>query len=221
MSNSTDYTKKSDKYPSNSFNKKPDPDEKARKDGMVPDVEKVVSGKVVTRKRGFASRFSDVLFSEDADSVGSYILYEITIPAFKNLIVDAVTQGLQRIMWGTGSHPGSIFRSSVNKVSYDKVYSRSSTSSRDRVQPRQKSGGYVEEFIFESRNEAETVLNTLESIIDDFDVARVSDMYSLVGKTPNFTDNRWGWTNLSSSQILPSREGYVIRLPRAEPIQRN
>lgn len=31
----------------------------------------------------------------------------------------------------------------------------------------------------------------------------------------NYTDNKYGWTDLSSAQVERVRDGYVIRLPRA------
>ena len=58
------------------------------------------------------------------------------------------------------------------------------------------------------------VLDTLLKLVEDYDVARVADYYQLVGRTGSWTDNEWGWTNLSDSRVRRIPEGYILELPR-------
>ena len=47
----------------------------------------------------------------------------------------------------------------------------------------------------------------------------VADLYDLVGLNHNFTDNKYGWTNLRNAQPVRDRDGYyILKLPRAVPI---
>lgn len=43
-------------------------------------------------------------------------------------------------------------------------------------------------------------------------------MYDLCGMTCNYTDNKYGWKSLARADISRVRDGYMIKLPKAEPI---
>ena len=73
--------------------------------------------------------------------------------------------------------------------------------------------------ILESRREAEEVIDRLGDLIDNYDAATVSDLYELVGITGSFTDDKWGWTDIRSAGIRRVREGYLLQLPRTEPLR--
>ena len=45
-------------------------------------------------------------------------------------------------------------------------------------------------------------------------VDSVADLYGLVGIDSEYTDNKYGWTNLSSASIKATRDGYILDLPR-------
>ena len=59
-------------------------------------VDKVVSGKVKTKKKnGFGA-----LISEDASSVKTYIFSDVLMPALQKLVVDIVKDGIDIIIYG-------------------------------------------------------------------------------------------------------------------------
>ena len=45
-------------------------------------------------------------------------------------------------------------------------------------------------------------------------MATIGDLYDLVGMTGDFTDNKWGWDNLSRASTTRVRDGYILVLPR-------
>ena len=47
---------------------------------------------------------------------------------------------------------------------------------------------------------------------------KIADLYDLVGMDSNYTDNRYGWTNLRSAQVVRVRDGYLLKLPKALPL---
>ena len=69
-----------------------------------------------------------------------------------------------------------------------------------------------------SRGEAEDVLMRMDELMETYGLVRVADLYDLVGITGNYTDNKYGWTNIRNAEIVRVNNGYMIRMPRAVPI---
>lgn len=176
-------------------------------------VEKVVTGKVITKKKSGLRKFTDDFISEDAKNVKSYIFGEVLIPAIKKAISDIVTDGIDMILYG-GPRGGSR-RSSADKVSYRNYYDRGPT--RSTVSDRYSAYSY-DDVILNSRGEAEDVLARMDELMETYGLVRVADLYDLVGITGSYTDNKYGWTNIRDAKIVRTRDGYMIDMPRAIPI---
>ena len=69
-----------------------------------------------------------------------------------------------------------------------------------------------------NRGEAQDVLDRMDELMDTYGLVRVADLYDLVGITGNYTDNKYGWTNIRNAEIVRVRDGYMIKMPRAVPI---
>lgn len=179
-----------------------------------PKLEKVVTGKVITKKKGFFQKLSDEFISDDASSIKSYVFGDVLIPAIKKAISDIVTNGIDMILYG-GNGTGKKYTS--DRISYRNYtsYSGSSTVRRDH----DRVVGYsYDDIILDSRGEAEEVIARMDELIESYGLVRVADLYDLVGITGNFTDNKYGWTNIRNAQIIRVRDGYMIKMPRAIPI---
>ena len=72
--------------------------------------------------------------------------------------------------------------------------------------------------VLETRSEAEEVIQRMDELIDMYGVVSVADMYDLVGVSCNYTDTKYGWTNIRSAEPVRVRDGYIIKLPKALPI---
>lgn len=178
-------------------------------------IEKVVTGKVITRKKSKARKFADEFISEDAKNVKSYVIGEVLIPAVKKAISDIVTDGIDMILYGE-SRKGSR-RSTADKVSYGNYYDKSYRAPRnDRATL--ASGYSYDDIIFETRGQALDVLARMDELMDTYRLVRVADLYDLVGITGKYTDNKYGWTNISNAEVVRDRDGYMIKMPRAIPI---
>lgn len=46
----------------------------------------------------------------------------------------------------------------------------------------------------------------------------VADLYDLVGINGNYTDNKYGWFNIRTASVVRVRDGYMIKLPKAVPL---
>jgi hypothetical protein len=107
-----------------------------------------------------------------------------------------------------------------NSIDYGRMSRSRDDRDRDRrdVSPRARRNHDFAEIIIPDRGEAEEVIDRLVDLIDRFGVATVSDLYELVGITANYSDEKWGWFNLASARAIRTRDGYMLDLPRTEPI---
>jgi hypothetical protein len=188
-------------------------EQKAKADERDKKVEKVVTGKVITKKKSGLRKFADEFISEDAKNVKTYVLGEVLIPAIKKAIFDVVTDSIDMILYGE-SRRGSR-RSTADKVSYR---SYSDYSRPRETRPASTSRYSYDDIILSTRGEAEDVLSRMDELMEAYGLVRVADLYDLVGITGEYTDNRYGWTSIRTAEIVRVREGYAIKMPRAIPI---
>lgn len=191
------------------------------KTGPNPDkkkVEKVVSGSVKVKKKNGVTKFADNFISEDIHNVKSYVITDVLIPSVKRAISEMVTNGIDMILYG--STGGRSKRSSADRVSYRNYYDRRDDDRyRDRDRDRVRTSAYsFDDIVLDSRGEAEEVLARMDELIDQYGIVSVADLYDLVGITGNYTDNKYGWTNIRNAEPIRVRDGYMLRLPKALPI---
>lgn len=177
-------------------------------------MDKVVTGAVKTRKKGELRKITDSLIAEDAKSVGSFILTDVVIPNIINLVEDIVIKGIRMFLRGDAGSSSSK-RSGAGYISYKSFSDRKEDSySNDRF----RSGYGYDDIILETRGEAEEVLDRLREAIEVYDMVSVADLYDLVGKSCNYTDNKYGWTNLRNAEPIRVRDGYLLKMPKAMPL---
>lgn len=201
-------TKVADDLPSNSSKSRgEEPIEK-------PKAEKVISGTVKVRKKGLKAKFLDTFLSDDIGNVKNYIVYDMVIPGIKEVILGGIemmffgsTRGGRNRSRSAGSNP-----SKASYISYNS-YSRGARPEERRSTARTSE---IEDLIFESAGEAELVLDELRDEIDRFGEATLASYYEKAGYSGNFTDYKYGWTNLDEVR-RPHRVrggGYILELPR-------
>lgn len=177
-------------------------------------VEKVVHGRVRTKPKSGVSKITDIFISEDAANVKSYIVMDVLVPAVKKAISDIVRDGIDMILYGESK--GRKSSSASGYVSY-RDYSRS--DDRDRFRDSRSRSSYAhDDIILDSRGEAEEVLTRMDELIDTYGNVSVADLYDLVGKSSEYTDNKYGWTNIRNAEPIRVRDGYMLKLPKALPI---
>lgn len=177
-------------------------------------VEKVVNGTVKTRDNK-GRKFADIFISEDAANVKSYIFMDVLVPAIKKAISDIVTDGIDMILYGgTGRSERS---NRTNKVSYRSYYDDKRSDRRDGTYASRSRFDY-DDIIFETRVEAEEVRRQMLDVIARYGFVTVADMYDMAGLTPPYTANSYGWVNIRTAEPVRVRDGYILRLPKASPI---
>lgn len=191
-------------YPSNSH--------KAREEVAEKKVEKVVSGKTSTKKKSGIRKLSDTFLSEDVGNVKSYIFSEVLLPAAKKLVSDIVTNGIDMLLYGEIKNK----KGNSSKVSYSRYYEDRRDRSRDYRSPVVRNNFDYDEIIFETRGDAEAVLDAMYDILNQYKVVSVAELYDLASiTTHNYTCNNYGWIDLRGSSVVRVRDGYILKLPRA------
>lgn len=177
----------------------------------------IVTGKV--RKKSEMSKLSDVFLADDIGSVGRFVVSDVIVPTIKNLFYDIVENSLKMALFGErGGRSGQRQRRSGEYVSYDKMSRRDDREYRDE---RARTSYRYNDIEYDSRGEAEMVLEQMEAIIDNYGQVSVGDLYDLADVTGEYTDHKYGWTNLRSAEIFRNRYGaYVIKFPKAIPLNR-
>lgn len=204
----SDFNKEN--FPGNQINK---PEEKK--------VAKVTRGSVARRKEPLLDR---IFGGETARSIGSYVIWDVLIPAAKSTISDIVTQSVEMLFYGergSGRRSSSRIRRDRDRsyVSYNSMYDtprRSISGGKERHRRDRHDFGDI---IFETRGDAEEVLTALIELIDQYDLATVEDFFDAVGLPTEYTDGKYGWNSLGNVAIKPTRGGWFITLPRPKPIE--
>lgn len=165
--------------------------------------------KARVKRESTARKVVGEIIKEDARSVGETVLWDVIIPTVKNLISDTVTRGIESMLYGD-SRP----RSRNNYSDYS-GYSRPK-GSRDRPVERRerRSARQAEpernEIIFDTRSDANDVIDRMSDIIDQYGQASLADLNALIGASSNFIDDNWGWTDMGSFNVRQVRDGFML-----------
>jgi hypothetical protein len=192
--------------------------EQAQKTNDIPEkkVEKIVQGTVKTRKKNEIRKNTDSLMAQDAGSIKSHVLSGIILPGIKNMIYNIFVEGLGLALFGDTRRNSAGGGSPVSKISYRSFYDdRHAAPKETRVRTRFD----YDDLVFESRGEAEVVLDQLQDMITRYGVATVNDLYDACGLTAPYTSNRYGWMSIRNADVARTLDGgYILRLPKATPI---
>lgn len=199
-------------------NYKDNSDKFRQEDKQNKKIETVVTGSTKLQKKNKVQKFADIFIAEDAANVKDYILFDVVIPAVKKAISDIVTTGVDMVLYGESgrSHKSNM----TSNVSYRSYYDRDN----DRVRAGSAYSNRHSTFdctnvIFNTRGDAEAVLDAMNDIISKYQIVSVSDFYDLAGvSSDNYTMYRYGWTNIGGATAVRVKDGYILKLPRAIPL---
>lgn len=177
------------------------------------NLERIVTGNVSVKKKNDIQKFAETFVKEDLNTVKSYIWTEVLLPAFKAVISDSVNM----MLYGETSRNRKTNNRRASQVSYSSYYDRPN----DRREPnyvRSASRYIFDDLKFEDRGDADEVLSTLDDLLNRYPSVSIADLNELVGITGRYTDNKYGWTDISQAYIERTRDGYILRMPKAIPL---
>lgn len=197
-------------YKNNSHKYKAEQELKKKED-ETKKVGKVINGtaRIKTNK---ARNLLNTFVVEDLDAVKSHVRDDVVIPTIKNLIIDTISMLL---LGGTRRDRNG---SRASKASYASYYDR--RDDRASVQPSYSRRFNYNDIVFDTRHDAVAALDKMHEMIDEYGQVTINDLYDMVEITGNYNDCKYGWTNIDGSRVEPTRDGWVLVLPKARPLTR-
>lgn len=186
-------------------------------------VQKVVKGGAKTKKKSEISKIASNMISEEVKSIKEYAIYEVLIPVIKDTIVQLVEGSVNMIFHGEVRSSSKSSRSSSNasRVSYKDYYDDKRNKDHSRDDRRGATRYSYDDVIFDTRQDAEDVLNRMDEIVEQYGVVTVADLFDLAGITGNgYTDQNYGWTSTRSASVERTRTNeYFLKLQRPSNIR--
>jgi hypothetical protein len=201
-------------YPSNR--------EGERKTEPEKDLKRVTTSDPKRRRKPLRRQFSETFLQGDAKSATQFVIFDVLIPAAKDMIAEAGAEGIRTLLFGENRRRGTTPPQAgpTGYVSYNRysMGNRPQTGPQ-RVMSRQARARHdFDEVVLETRGEAEEVIDRLFEVVSRYGVATVADLYELVGIAGSHTDNKWGWSDLRGSGVSRVRGGYLLDLPEPQPV---
>lgn len=192
-------------------------------------IERVTTTDPMRRKKPLGARLKETFIGGDAKTAAAYVIFDVLIPAARDTVIDAFTQGIERFFYPdsrfssrrTAYRAGSTGYQAYNRYSGTSSYRPQQDPRMERQSVplrRQQITHDFDEIILATSHEAREVLERLGDLIERYEAATVNDLYELVGITAQYTDEKWGWTDLQSASVIKTRHGYLLGLPQPQSI---
>ena len=198
-------------YTNNSFKAKEEKKERTEKQAVVSKTPK-------TRKKSEIRKAAGLLISEDASTVKDHLFQDVLIPTARDLIVHIIEDTVNIIFYGSTRQKSG----SGGRIGYASRFDEvRDPRDRDRDKRRDRTAIEYDDIIFDNRGDAEAVLANMDACLEQYGVVTVLDLFDFAGVTThNYMADRYGWKNLSTAEVRRIRDGFIIDLPRAFPIDR-
>lgn len=189
-------------------------------DANKKNLEPMEGVSVKVRKKPLGSKIAETFTGDDVNTVGEYIIFDVMLPAFKNLLFDVVSEGSRRMLFGaTGGGRTVASASRGGQVAYNRISAKGSgviaNNTPHTMSRAARATHDFRELVFDTRGEAEVILEKLRDAIAEYDNVTVADMYECVEITAGFTDHNWGWigNDLNQARVKPVSAGYLLDMP--------
>ena len=184
----------------------------------------IVTGATKKKRSRLSSRIKEEFFQEATGNLGEYLLFDVAIPAARNLIYDITIGSIERALgvkrnnynqynpwsqYGSYNRPTTI---STPHTAYGNRFNQPATQpvvdERSRVRP---SG--IEEIEFNSIYDAESILAHLQELIDLYGFCKLADLHEMLGWTVTPSDYKFGWDRLNTKPNRGRGGKYVVCFP--------
>jgi|GEM_PF-1721444 len=210
-------------FPSNS-------DISKKENSKAKMIEPVATGLVVKRPQSFGVKLKNVFFNGDFRGAVEYIVADVLLPAARDMIVDSSSDFVERIVYGEVRRKaprrghrdyGAVSRprQQYNRAPIDQGMRDRERYDRSPVFQRSNRRGWYEDVVVATREDANAILSRMFDILDTYEVVSRADLYELAEINTEPIDNNWGWDDLSDASVRQTRNGFIIDLPKAEPIR--
>lgn len=176
-------------------------------------VEKVVKGPV-KRKKNEVRKFADIFAPGDVSNIKNYLLMDVAIPMVKKMLSEMVRIGADMLIYGDAGRSAGTGHTAYNKISYS-----SGPSSVVPAAAKVRTPFNYDDIVLPNRVDAEEVLRCMGDIIDTYKLVSVATLYELCGiRDHNYMNHKYGWMDLRGADIIRVRDGWLLKLPKAYPL---
>lgn len=181
--------------------------------GNAPKPEKVVKG-TVTKKQSLGRKLADTFIGADIFDVKTFLIWDCLIPAVKYAFLDSIL-----MLFGERGYRGGRGTARPGVSTYTNYGQYSSLRDGPVNGPAARRGAGLRfdasDLKFETRQDAEQVIDILIDFISEYGVATVANFYDASGVTGDgFTDNKFGWKDLSQATTRRVRDGWICVMPK-------
>lgn len=187
-----------------------------------PKFDRASRAKIIRKKSTITQSIAKAFVGDGKNGVGSYILYDVLVPAFKSLITDAVTSGVEMLVYGEAKgRTRGRDRGGPKVINYGSFSKRSRDDDddrRERRRPTYDDKFNLDEIYFDDHSDAEDVLDELAERLEEYNEVSVADFFDLAGiDGATHAHDKFGWKSLKRARLTHTRHGYVILFP--DPIE--
>lgn len=187
-------------------------------------LEPVVKGK--RKKKSAGKLLMDSFIHEDSQSISEFIVYDVVIPALKDMFFEMITGSSSRILFGDdrgsrtyrGASRGVVVNNTDKYHSSYKTTPQAPPWRQDPREGRKVAGSNrttTDDVVVSSRQEGLEVLERLQDYLDVYSDVPVAVLNDLTGITSEPMDEKYGWRDLRGADVKYIRGEWVIIMPRA------
>lgn len=178
---------------------------------------KVKKNDIVQTKKSLGQKFQETFVQEDIKTVRNYVVDEVVVPGFKNLILDCLS-----MFFFKEAYSGRRGRRDDDEyTSYSSYYS---SGRKKKKRKKERDEDYDDDdrtvdyqnIVLKRKDAAQDIVDELRRRIKKYDRASVADLLDLIEVTGKYTDNNWGWTDPEDIGIRRVSNGFLIDVADAE-----
>lgn len=202
--------------------------------GKLPGQSKPIEVKTIVesaemQKAPMGKRLFHAFFMVDSPKqILDNLLFKVTVPSIKQLMENLFNRGIHMLFFGEDSLgvPSQTVNSNQSFVSYGSFFSGSNHGNTAEQALKVRTLADFDMPIIaptaenpDAEKQANLVIAQMRELIGvraPNGYAKVSELYQSVGRTPEFTDEYYGWYDLSAAKAVPLGDGrYLVQMPKA------
>lgn len=178
------------------------------------------------KEKPMRRRVAEAFISSERGNIKDHVIFDVVIPAIKNAITDVISDGVSMLLYGEKS---SVRKSKASKTPYGSFWASSifEDSGRKAQASEESKRGSLSRYLdatWASKDDAQSVLDCMVTILESYPAVTVADFYSLLtdeNGNPIFTiesvHSKWGWKSLSAVTPVKATNGqWGLSLPRPQ-----
>jgi hypothetical protein len=200
-------------------------------------IQKIEGVNVVKTKKSIGKRIKEGFGGNDMQSVGTYLMWDVLVPAARDLVFDIIIEGARGSLYGDSARKstssigssrsnivGSSNTSRIRTTNYNGI-SRSpaiSAQQSNSMSSRDKAQFDFSELILDSRVKAEEIILKMNDALEEFGLVSVAEFYDALEISGNgFTDQKHGWNaeTFQGARVRPARGGFLLDIPQPRPFE--